>query len=59
MLQRIQWHLGTGGSDCKCHWEFLGKREAGIIPVTTTWEEEVSTLKWLEEKGVKQINPKV
>ena len=59
MLRRIQWHLGTGGPGSKCHWDSLDKREEGIIRVTTTWEEEVTGLKWPEENGVKQIDPKV
>jgi len=37
----------------------LEKRVEGIIRVTTTWEEEVTGLKWPEENGVKQIDPKV
>jgi len=59
MLRRIQWHLGTGGPGSKCHWDSLEKREEGIIRVTKTWEEEVTGLKWPEENGMKQIDPKV
>ena len=59
MLRRIQWHLGTGGPNSKCHWDSLDKREEGILRVTTTWEEEVTGLKWPEENGVKQIDPKI
>jgi len=58
MLRRTQWHLGTGGPGSKWHWGSLDKRQKEIIRFTTTWEE-VTGLKWPEENGVKQIDPKV
>ena len=59
MLHRIQTNIGTGKLGTKSRWNTPEKREAGIIQATTTWENQVKTMRWPQSRGKPTIDPKV
>jgi len=52
-------NIGTGKLGTKSRWATPEKREAGIIQVTTTWENQVKTMRWPKSRGKPSIYPKV
>jgi len=59
MLHRVQTNIGTGKLGTKIKWDTPEKREAGIIQVTTTWENQVKAMRWPKSRGKPTIDPKV